>query len=112
MGGGLSVSALQRMRPLGAAWLNRAELGRGRGWQRLEEGSSLLWGRSKYASTWGVVKAPTRICPVFPPEITSLSVSFTGLCAVCLPVLPWLRAGLMNGAQFRVGGRSAAGARA
>lgn len=29
------------------------------------------------------------------------------LCAAFLPVLPRPRAGLMNGAQFRVGGRSA-----
>lgn len=57
-----------------------------------------------HQSRWGVVTPP-------PPNNLWESLS-QALCATFLPVLPWLRAGLMNGAQFRVGGRSAVWARA
>lgn len=111
MGGG--GGGVARMRPVEGAvhWLNEAGLGRGR--KKAGGGvPAVLRARPSGHQGGSRESAHTLLPPPPPGNHLSECLFHRPPSAVFLPVLPWLRAGLMNGAQFRVGGRSAAGARA
>lgn len=111
MGGG--GGGVARMRPVEGAvhWLHEAGLGRGR--KKAGGGvPAVLRARPSGHQGGSRESAHTLLPPPPPGNHLSECLFHRPPSAVFLPVLPWLRAGLMNGAQFRVGGRSAAGARA